>query len=229
MGKIGGYEYPDWKLTEMKRIAEIIEDKLEKEIDRQRLATLLEHKSQESGTFVSKLIALERWGLSDGAKLTDLADRLLHPIKGEEWQVVLECIRKVDLFWKLLQRNPEKVSIDGFWEELVAITGCDRAKAEKEAEKIFSIYKDAYDYLARVKPEGVSIKEIVAGIVPGKKAPSISSIEAGTKAPVITIRPDMLSLTFPLVTVDDYEYAIATLEFLKRKKEEIEAKSAAQE
>jgi len=226
MGKLGGYEYPDWTLTEIKRIAEIVEKKLQKEIKEEPLATLLGHKTARSGGYQTKLVALRRWGLSDGNRLTELAERLLHPRKGEEWQTVLECIKRVDLFWKLLQRNPERMPPkEGFWEELVAITGVDRSKAEKEAGKVLNIYKNAYDYLFRVKPEGVSMKEVIAGIIPERReTPIATTITPEARVPTIAIRPDMISLTFPLINVSDYEYAISTLEFLKRKKLEIEAK-----
>lgn len=226
MGKLGSYEYPDWGLSEAKRIAEIIEEKLKKEIKKEPLATLLGHKTAESGTYVTKLVALERWGLSDGTRLTELADKLLHPRKGEEWQTILECIRKVDLFWKLLQRNPEKVPPrEGFWEELVAITGVDRSKAEKEAGKIFSLYRDVYEYLFRVKPEGMSMKDVIAGTVLERgEIPAPTPLATEARIPTISIRPEMFTLTFPLINVSDYEYAISTLEFLLKKKKEAEAK-----
>lgn len=217
MGKLGGYEYPDWTLTEVKRIAEIIEQKLDKEVKEEALATLLGHKTVKSGGYQTKLVALRRWGLSDGNRLTELAERLLHPRKGEEWQIVLECIRKVDLFWKILKRNPESVpSKEGFWEELVAITGVDRLKAEKEAEKVLKIYRNAYDYLSRVKPEGTSMKEIIAGVAGVSPPPPTKEAIFPPSSKFVEIRFDDIYIKLP-PTLDAVEIAKTLLELQEKR------------
>jgi len=165
MGKIGAYEYPDISLRECEKIAKIIEDKLDREIKVEALATLLGHKDHRSGAYRQKLASLKRWGLSDGKKLTDLADKLLHPMEGEKWMWIFEAIKKVQLFWELLKRNPDHTpSYEDFWKELVSICQVSRGDAEKEARKIYPIYKDAIDYLVRLKPKEVSIRDIIAGI-----------------------------------------------------------------
>ena len=172
MGKIGAYEYPDISLRECEKIAKIVEDKLDREVKIEALATLLGHKDHRSGAYRLKLASLKRWGLSDGKKLTDLADKLLHPMEGEKWTWIFEAIRNVQLFWELLKRNPDQIpSFEDFWKELVAICQVSRGEAEKEAKKIYPIYKDAIEYLIRLKPKEISIREITAGIKIHKEKP----------------------------------------------------------
>ena len=165
MGKIGSYEYPDWKLRDCIEIAKIIEEKFGGKVENQdTLAEVMKHKTSKSGGYISKITACRRYGLVTGRgalTTTNLAKSIIYPKpgKGEKERAIVESFVKVELFRRIYERLKEKIPSDDFWVDLVEITGVERSFAQKEAIKIRNLYIEGHQYLISMKPEVKGIEE----------------------------------------------------------------------
>ncbi len=78
-----------------------------------------------------------------------------------------------------------------------AITGCSYSEAEEKAKVVRKAYKESKRYIERVRKA-----------MPPKPEPP---------RPTAFIIPEVLQLTIPLRSIEDIDYAISTLEYLKRR------------
>jgi hypothetical protein len=206
MGKIGAYEFPDISLNEAVKIVRIIFDKpFSGEVrDVETLATRLGHETTKSGGFFGKITALKRYGLisgdpKSGLRLTELGTRIAKPMTPEEEQrCMAEVVSNIELFKRIYERIEEKVKKEDFWTVLVEITGVERSIALKQADKIHNLYIEAAKYLKLIEME---------------RKPPIIGVEKPLE-PSVTF--ETLRLTIPLREIKDFDYAISTLDFLKR-------------
>ncbi|MFH1971632.1 MAG: hypothetical protein ABIJ05_04595 [Patescibacteria group bacterium] len=146
MGKIGTYEYPELKIEDAVKIAEVLVNEFHKQVnDINEFAMKLNHKSANSGTFLAKMSDVRRFGLMDKReyKATKRAEILANPVGNEKQQAIKDMIFEISLFEKLNSRLKTKSpTTEQFRTQLIEITG-DREKGSKEAEKIRKVYIDA--------------------------------------------------------------------------------------
>lgn len=158
MGKIGSFEYPELKVEDAIKIAEVLVNDFHKQVnDINEFASRLSHKSANSGTFLAKMSDVRRFGLMDKReyKATKRAEILANPVGNEKQQEIKSMIFEIPLFERLNSRLKTKSPTpEQFRTQLIEITG-DREKGSKEAEKIRKIYIDA---IANIK-EGQSEQE----------------------------------------------------------------------
>jgi hypothetical protein len=167
MGKIGHFEYPDYKIMDSIEVAKIIEDQFKGKVESQAaLCATLGHKSHKSGGYIAKITALKRYGLVSGRKelaTTQLAKKILNPVSEEErTEGIAEAMENVELFKKIFERLGETMPGDSFWVDLVEITGEDRSVAQKDAIKIRNIYTDGCRYLVSARESEIRPKVIEA-------------------------------------------------------------------
>jgi len=150
MGKIGTFEYPELKVEEAVKVAEVLVNDFHKQVnDINEFASRLNHKSANSGTFLAKMSDVRRFGLMDKReyRATKRAEILANPVGNEKQQAVKEMIFEIPLFEKLNSRLKTKSPTpEQFRTQLIEITG-DREKGSKEAEKIRKIYIDAISHI----------------------------------------------------------------------------------
>jgi hypothetical protein len=109
------------------------------------IASTLGYKSANNGAFQHKLNDIRKYGLIDGRgkeiKLSELAQKILAPSRGEEAEAMKEMVFKVPL-WKDIYdkfgKNPSDFSI-----ALQKITGVNRLEAEAVKGDISKLYIDA--------------------------------------------------------------------------------------
>jgi hypothetical protein len=223
MGKIGAYEYPDYKLSDCIAYASKLLDALDGDLsDENRVATILGHAAPQGGAYQSKMNSLERWGLIErGKRVTELAETILKPRNDlEKKEAVLKAIRHVKLFEEIYAKYQDKVPEENFWEVLVAITGVSRSEATKKEEAILKIYKDAINYLNSIKVPEKEIKPIM----PTAVTPPIIAL------PTYSVEGDKLIITIPL-NAKAIDYAIQhtfkeVTTWLEYAKSQIESKEA---
>lgn len=156
MGKIGNFEYPEYKITDSLQVAQIIEDQFKGKVESQAaLCSALGHTNPKSGGYIGKITALKRYGLVSGRReliSTPLAQQILHPVSDEEKaEGIASAMENVELFKRIFERLGETMPTDSFWVDLVEITGEDRSVAQKDAIKLRNIYIDGYKYLVSAR------------------------------------------------------------------------------
>lgn len=90
-------------------------------------------------------------------KTSFLAKRIIRPKNNEEKRRDMAiAFENIELFKRIHERLGEKIPTEGFWVDLVEITGAERSMAQKEAIKIRNIYIDGNKYPISMKP-GIEI------------------------------------------------------------------------
>lgn len=157
MGKLGTFEYPELKIEEAVKVAEILVNDFHKQVnDVNEFASRLGHKSANSGTFLAKMSDVRRFGLMDKReyRATKRAEILANPVGNEKQQAVKEMILEIPLFEKLNSRLKTKSPTpEQFRTQLIEVTG-DREKGSKETEKIRKIYIDAISHIKEGANQG---------------------------------------------------------------------------
>jgi hypothetical protein len=173
LGKIGNFDYPDWKISDCIEIAKIIEGRFSGRVENQAtLAEVLGHKTIKSGGYISKITALRRYGLVAGRGelvTTELAKRIVYPKNPEEQtRALAETVENIELFKRIFERLEEKMPTEDFWVDLVEITGEDRSIAQKDGIKLRNLYMDGYKYLISSKRAEMEAKKLEAKDIPSK-------------------------------------------------------------
>lgn len=150
MAKLGTYEYPELKVEDAIKIAEILVNEFHKNVnDVNEFANRIGHKSSNSGAFFAKISDVRRFGLMDKReyRATQRAEILANPVGNEKVNAIKDMIFDVPLFEKLNSRLKTKSpTIEQFKTQLIEITNA-REKASREAEKIRKIYIDAISHI----------------------------------------------------------------------------------
>jgi hypothetical protein len=178
MGKIGNFEYPELKVDDAIKSVKIFKEKLNGTTNSlDALAGLWGHKSSKSGTFLTKLADLRKYGLITGRgelKLTSLAEAIIYPQNESELSKNLkEMIFNVELWRTLYERLGGKMPTQDFWIILQEVAGIDRGTAQKEAEKISKLYVDT---ITKLKVERVTMPTTM-GEIPLAGVPTQEMIE----------------------------------------------------
>ena len=165
MGKIGNFDYPDWKISECIEIAKIIEERFNGRVENQNsLGEVLGHKTIKSGGYISKITALRRYGLVAGRgelTTTELAKAIVYPKNlDEQTLAIVNAIENVELFRRIFERLGEKTPTEDFWVDLVEITGEERGIAQKDAIRLRNLYMDGYRYLVSAKKAKMEVKGV---------------------------------------------------------------------
>jgi len=151
MARIGKYEYPEVQIdTLLNAIKVLIENYQSSPVNDENIfAKALGHTTNKSGTFISKMSSLRKYGLIEPReiKVTNLSKHIVKPLNNKEKEESLsKMIENVELWMDLYKRLKNKSpSKDDFKIALVELTG-DRDKALKWYEKIRGLYIEAIGY-----------------------------------------------------------------------------------
>lgn len=146
MTKIGSYYYPSRKIAPILESIRVIGDKLRgNSASLEVVASTLGYKSSNNGAFQHTLADIRRYGLIDGRgkeiKLSELAQKILAPNRGEEAGAIKEMVFHMPL-WKEIYDKFGKNPID-FSVALQKITGINRLEADAVKDDISKLYIDA--------------------------------------------------------------------------------------
>lgn len=159
MGKIGTFDYPDYKISDAIEVARVIEERFNGRVENQAtLAEVLGHTNERSGGYVAKITALRRYGLVTGRgelSTTQVAKSIIFPKSPEErTSAIAQAMENVELFKRVFERLAGSTPTDDFWVDLVEITGEERGIAQKDAIRIRNLFMSGYEYLVSArKPE----------------------------------------------------------------------------
>ena len=148
MSRIGDYEYPDVRASDILEMIQLFREKLSgvaKNVD--ALASALGHQTANSGPFRMKMAYLNKYGLIEGRgeiRLTPLAQKIIAPADNREKNEALkEMVFRIPLWKELYNRLNGNMPSSDFYIILQNITGIDRITAQNEAERISKLYVDA--------------------------------------------------------------------------------------
>lgn len=164
MRKIGTYEYPELKATEVLEVIQTFQDKLGgKASTIDTFAQSIGHSTSKSGGFQHKLSDLRRYGLIEGRsdiKLTPLAHKILFPINPQDKENALtEMVFNVPLWKALKERLGSRSPSEDFGVILLDITHAGNDVIAQEKARISKLYIDA---ASKIKTGDVSMNPNVS-------------------------------------------------------------------
>jgi hypothetical protein len=169
LGKLGNYAYPEYTLAKTLDRIKRAYTALKEGISVEGLAEAL-GMAPRGGAFLNVAAAMRTYGLVAGTgilKTTDLGERLVHPIFGEEDErrAREEAWLNIDLIRKMHERFKGKVParIEEFSAILREITGAERAEIERKGKKAWNLYQKALPNLSLIE-EAAEIPEAAEAI-----------------------------------------------------------------
>lgn len=163
--KVGKYDIPTFHLQPnlveaTKTLYETF--KSDEAPDSLTVAKLLDHKTDKSGGFLTKLADLRSYGLitSRGIKVTDLGKKLTYGINDEEKnEAFKEALLNIPLWKELYGKYGKTLPTSNFWAKLTEITGLEAPDAQKVEEKVRNAYLADFQYVKEAKkPENEASK-----------------------------------------------------------------------
>ena len=150
MVKIGNYDYPDMQVgTLLKALEVLVKDFQGFVKDENFFATKIGHKSTNSGTYITKIATLRKYGLLEPRELrtTQIANEIIKPLNSLEKseklsRIILSVSLWNDIYTRLKTKNPAS---EEFKIALIEITN-DKNKTLEEYEKIRNLYIEAMGY-----------------------------------------------------------------------------------
>ena len=154
MVKIGSYYYPSRKVTPLLEAIRAIGDKLgSNSASVGLIASTLGYKSSNNGAFLHTLSDIRKYGLVEGrgkeVKLSELAQKILAPNKGEETEAIKEddlSYAFVEGYIRQVRKNPSDFSV-----ALQKVTGINRLEADAIKDEIGKLYIDAVSKISNDK------------------------------------------------------------------------------
>lgn len=162
--KVGKYDIPTYRLhPKLFQATKVLYEnfKSEEASNMLTVAKLLGHKTEKSGTFLTKLADLRSYGLitKRGVKVTDLGKKLTYdPSDDERNKALKEALLSIPLWKELYSRFGKNLPTSNFWVELTKITSLEAPDAQKVEETVRNAYLSDFKYVKEEKePEkGVS-------------------------------------------------------------------------
>ncbi len=215
MGKLGSFDFPDYKFSKVLEVVEKIRDLSSKgEISRTGLAELLK-MNIKGGGFHAVLASLRDFGLLEGReqlKITDLGKRLVAGASEEAERAKAESFLGVSLFKELFQRTGPTVPDDEkFLLMLREITQEDTLKVKGQYKDVLSVYSDGIRYLDILK------KPEMGGTIVSPSSPQIPVPTEGQKFIEIKVGPYFQRLPY---TAKGFDLAVSFLQGLKEEETE---------
>ena len=159
--KVGKYDIPNMRLhPNLFEATKLLYEnfKSEEPPDALTVAKVLEHQTDKSGAFISKLADLRAYGLMEkrGMKVTDLGKKLTYdPSEEERNKALKEVLLNIPLWKELYSKFGKTLPTSKFWVELTKITGLEAPDAQKIEENVRNAYLADFQYLKEEKkPEG---------------------------------------------------------------------------
>jgi DNA-binding PadR family transcriptional regulator len=215
--KVGNYEIPDMRLhPTLYEATKLIYEKFKSDEvkDMNLVATLLGHKSANSGSFYLKLAQLRAYGLIEkrGVKVTDIGKKLTYGITEEEKNEALKAaILNIPLWKEFYSRWGVELPNGNFWVDLAKITGLEAPDAKNVVETVRKAYLEDVRYLKAVEKP----KEERFGMAEETK---IDTSVAISKA--ITPVEEQAEIVKGLIKQGAFEIAKEFIDFIKAQKEE---------
>ncbi len=224
MGKIGSYDYPDFQFGTLLEAIKVLVEKFGGQVnDENTFAEAIGHTSHKSGTFITKMGALRKYGLVEkrGVIATERAKKIINYLSVEEKQRELNgAITEIKLWKDLFQRTHNKrPSWDDFKIHLVEITG-DRDTSISEGPKIHSLYIDAMNYLTELQSSETPPVSLVS-VSAKKEAAEQSDVAFSVPDSIITLKSGEINVSLPK-NDDNISILINILEAMKKKKEKVD-------
>jgi hypothetical protein len=182
--KVGKYDVPTYRLHPylVEATKKLFENfKFEEAPNSLTVAQLLDHKTDKSGGFLTKIADMRSYGLitSRGIKVTDLGRRLTYGETDEEKNAAYkEAVLSIPLWKELYSRFGKTLPTSNFWAQLGKIAGLEAPDAQKAEENVKKAYLDDFQY---VKEEKKPDKEGL-GTEPSDKvdtSPAIIEVKVG--------------------------------------------------
>ncbi len=218
MAKIGNAEYPQTTFSDAVEVIETI--RREKISTVEALAKQLGHSGANSGTFLVKLAALNKYyHLIDqeksGIALTDRAKRILMGLSdGEKNAARREAVEGVPLFRSLHAKLGADYNKNDFLPRLRELTGASVEEIQKYGPTIQRVYNDASRYMGAEKVEAPP---------PDEGAPMTPPNRPGPPGMLVVQVPGRPQISVPW----DPHFMESVREFLKKEREALEAQQQA--
>ena len=145
--KIGNYEIPDIRLSEVIQDVKKIFDKVKNTQDLTHysdIAVMLDYKSKIGGAFYRRLNSLTLFGLLEGRakyRITELGENISYPINDiQKSELTSKAFLNVPLWNKLYNKHGKQLS-DNVWFDIKNITGISAPESqsfEKDVRKWYS-------------------------------------------------------------------------------------------
>lgn len=172
MPKLKKVDYPELSADDAIEAVRVINDKFHGEVNNiDSYAAALGHKTSKSGAFLTKLADIRKWGLIERNNIrpTPFAQKILYPKNDKELsEARLEMLMHVPIFKTIYERLRGQLPGEDFWILIAEITGIERSEAQKEANKISKIYKDALNRL-HIEKKTTGQPESGRGMIPESK------------------------------------------------------------
>jgi len=216
--KVGKYDIPNMRLhPNLFEAAKLLYEnfKSDEPPDALTVAKVLEHQTDKSGAFISKLADLRAYGLMEkrGMKVTNLGKKLTYdPSEEERNKALKEVLLNIPLWKELFSRFGKTLPTSNFWVELTKITGLEAPDAQKIEENVKNAYLADFQYLKEEKkPEKEEISMSTETRIDASKA-----ITREATTPV----EEQADIVKGLIKQGAYDIAKQFIDFLKAKKEE---------
>lgn len=155
--KVGKYDIPTYRLHPylVEATKKLFENfKFEEAPNSLTVAKLLDHKTDKSGGFLTKIADMRSYGLitSRGIKVTDLGRRLTYGETDEEKnQALKEAVLTIPLWKELYSKFGKTLPTSNFWAQLGKIAGLEAPDAQKVEENVKKAYLDDFQYTKEEK------------------------------------------------------------------------------
>jgi len=151
--RVGSYSIPDMRLFPdlVDATRKIYETYPNEEVsDANALAQLLGHKSDKSGTYLSKMTCLRTYGLIEGrgtVRVSEIGKKITFGTVEEKSEATRKVILGIPLWNELCAKFGANLPTDNFWAQLAKIAGLEAPEAQRVSEQVRKAYLDDIRYL----------------------------------------------------------------------------------
>ena len=212
--KVGKYDIPTYRLHPylVEATKKLFENyKFDEAPDSLSVAKLLDHKTDKSGGFLTKIADMRAYGLitSRGIKVTDLGKRLTWGETEEETSAAYkEALLNIPLWKELYSKFGKTLPTSNFWAQLGKIAGLEAPDAQKAEEIVRKAYLDDFQYVQEEKKPKTGDKGMEGQDKIDKDAATSDSVER------------QAYIVQNLIKEGAYDIAKEFIDFIKTKKEE---------
>lgn len=186
--KIGKYDIPTYRLHPYldEATRKLFENfKFEEAPNSLTVAQLLDHKTDKSGGFLTKIADMRAYGLitSRGIKVTDLGKRLTWGETEEEKNTAYkEALLTIPLWKEFYGKFGKTLPTSNFWAQLGKIAGLEAPDAQKAEENVRKAYQDDFQYVREEKKpesEGSKLSDQTQIDTPIAKSATLEELKFG--------------------------------------------------
>jgi len=151
--RVGSYSIPDVRLFPdlVEATRKIYDTYPNEEVsDTNALAQLLGHKSEKSGTFLTKMTCLRTYGLIEGrgtVRVSEIGKKITFGQSEEKAEATRKVILGIPLWNELFAKFGVNLPTDNFWAQLAKIAGLEAPEAQRVSEQVRKAYLADIHYL----------------------------------------------------------------------------------